>query len=72
AQGVRRVVLGGGCFFNPILRERVQAALAAQDLQVLQAGSRGCGDAALAWGQAWVATRQLQALATHEETSACA
>lgn len=72
AQRVRRVVLGGGCFFNPILRGRVQAALAAQGLQVLQAGSRGCGDAALAWGQAWVAARQLQVLATDEETRACA
>jgi hydrogenase maturation protein HypF len=70
---VRTAVLGGGCFFNSILRERVLRRLQLAGLQVFQTGSHGCGDAGLAIGQAWVAAQQLtqpQTLAL--ETVPCA
>lgn len=59
AHGVEQVCLGGGCFFNRILRERVHRQLRQAGLRVYLPGARGCGDAALALGQAWVAARQL-------------
>ena len=59
AQGCARVCLGGGCFANRILRERVTARLQSAGLTVLSPCAHGCGDAALALGQAWVAQRQL-------------
>lgn len=55
ARGVRRVVLGGGCFFNQILSHRIKSGLQAKGLQVYAAQALSCGDAALALGQAWVA-----------------
>lgn len=54
-RGCRDVALGGGCFFNRILRERVTATLKEAGLAVHAPGAIGCGDAALALGQAWVA-----------------
>ncbi len=72
AHGVTRVCLGGGCFFNRILRERVSQLLQQAGLQVLLPGTRGCGDAALALGQAWVAAQQLAAHPTNStEISTC-
>ena len=59
AHGVTTVCLGGGCFFNRILRERVTARLQAAQLRVLRPIDKGCGDAGLALGQAWVAARQI-------------
>ena len=59
AHGSTTVCLGGGCFFNRILRERVTARLQAAQLRVLRPIDKGCGDAGLALGQAWVAARQL-------------
>jgi hydrogenase maturation protein HypF len=53
------VCLGGGCFFNRILRERVTARLQAAGLAVFLPIDNGCGDASLALGQAWVAAQQL-------------
>lgn len=53
--GARRVVLGGGCFFNRLLSQQVAEGLAARQLQMLRPGSVGCGDAGLALGQAWAA-----------------
>lgn len=55
--GTRTVCLGGGCWANALLRERVAARLHAQGLRVALPGeqSLGCGDAGLALGQAWVA-----------------
>lgn len=52
------VVLGGGCFFNRILSERVQRGLVAAGLRAWRSALVGCGDAGLALGQAWVAALQ--------------
>ncbi|MDR7096596.1 carbamoyltransferase HypF [Hydrogenophaga laconesensis] len=76
--GTRTVCLGGGCFFNRVLRERVIERLRAAGLEVHLPGASGCGDAGLALGQAWVAARQLEVGTpqnndTHEkETQPCA
>jgi hydrogenase maturation protein HypF len=56
---VRDVALGGGCFFNRILTQRIVSQLEQAGLNVLQAESLSCGDAGLALGQAWVARRML-------------
>lgn len=74
-RGTRTATLGGGCFFNRILRERCVQRLQAAGLQVFQAGPQGCGDAGLAIGQAWVAAQQrmTSSTASHvEETLPCA
>jgi hydrogenase maturation protein HypF len=66
--------LGGGCFFNRILRERIIQRLTAAGLTVYQPGKQGCGDAGLAIGQAWVVAQQLGS-ARHpciEENVSCA
>ena len=59
AQGCTVVCLGGGCFANRILRERVTARLQSAGFAVLSPRVNSCGDAGLALGQAWVAQRQL-------------
>ncbi|MEZ5703325.1 MAG: carbamoyltransferase HypF [Burkholderiaceae bacterium] len=59
AHGSTTVCLGGGCFFNRILRERVTARLQSAGCTVVRPGDKGCGDAALALGQAWVVAQQL-------------
>jgi hydrogenase maturation protein HypF len=56
---LREVALGGGCFFNRILTQRVVSQLESAGLNVLQTKSLSCGDAGLALGQAWVARRML-------------
>jgi hydrogenase maturation protein HypF len=66
AHGTRTVCLGGGCFFNRVLRERVSERLRAAGLAVHLPGASGCGDAGLALGQAWVAARQLEAGTSHD------
>jgi hydrogenase maturation protein HypF len=53
--GTKTVVLGGGCFFNKVLSERLSMTLADAGVAVLRPQSVGCGDAGLALGQAWVA-----------------
>jgi hydrogenase maturation protein HypF len=53
--GVRTVALGGGCFLNRVLSQRVVAVLAGAGLRVLRPATAGCGDGGLALGQAWVA-----------------
>lgn len=58
AHGAAQVLLGGGCFFNRLLAERVPALLRARGLQALLPRSFSCGDAGLALGQAWVAAHQ--------------
>ena len=59
AHGCTVVCLGGGCFANRILRERVTARLQSAGFAVLSPRINSCGDAGLALGQAWVAQRQL-------------
>jgi hydrogenase maturation protein HypF len=54
------VALGGGCFFNRILTQRIVLQLESAGLNVLQAKSLSCGDAGLALGQAWVAERSVE------------
>ncbi|UIF88304.1 carbamoyltransferase HypF (plasmid) [Cupriavidus necator] len=75
--GTATVCLGGGCFFNRVLRERVLARLQGAGLCVHLSSATGCGDAGLALGQAWVATRLIGATALqnipHEkDTEPCA
>lgn len=75
--GTDTVALGGGCFFNTILRERVTAALRPNGLRVLRPERVNCGDAGLALGQAWVAAHSVvssggDAAAAIEEMQACA
>ena len=53
--GAGTVVLGGGCFMNRVLTERLAARLQARGLAVHAPQSTPCGDAGLALGQAWVA-----------------
>ncbi len=53
--GATQVALGGGCFFNRVLRHELSRGLRAAGLSVLQPGPAGFGDAGLALGQAWVA-----------------
>lgn len=55
AHGTRSVVLGGGCFVNQVLADRLGAALRRAGLAVFQQHGAGCGDAGLALGQAWIA-----------------
>jgi hydrogenase maturation protein HypF len=56
---ITHVALGGGCFFNHILKDAIVAQLEAAGLNVLQTRSLSCGDAGLALGQAWVAARSV-------------
>ena len=74
ARGTRTAALGGGCFFNRILRERVEQRLTSARLTVVQTGAKGCGDAGLAIGQAWVAAQTLapSQQPSVEETLSCA
>jgi hydrogenase maturation protein HypF len=48
-------VLGGGCFVNQVLADRLGAALRRAGLAVFEPHGAGCGDAGLALGQAWIA-----------------
>ena len=61
--GCATVCLGGGCFFNRILCERVTVRLQSAGLTVLRPEAHSCGDAGLALGQAWVAQRVCMATA---------
>ena len=73
-RGSRDVCLGGGCFFNRILRERVTTRLQAAALRVHRPLDKGCGDAGLALGQAWVAAQQWAAIPQNissKETEPC-
>jgi hydrogenase maturation protein HypF len=55
------VVLGGGCFVNRLLRERLILGLQSAGLGVLLPSSESFGDVGLALGQAWVAEQRLSA-----------
>lgn len=74
-RGARTVCLGGGCFFNRVLSERVGTGLRQAGLTVLRQHSPGCGDAGLALGQAWVAAQRLASAtldADRREAETCA
>ena len=60
-QGTRRVVLGGGCFHNRVLRAELHARLRAAGLEVAAPALAGPGDAGIAAGQAWAAAWTLAA-----------
>ncbi len=55
ANGLDDVVLGGGCFANRVLLERLSGTLGGAGLRVHALPAPRCGDAGLALGQAWVA-----------------
>ena len=71
---VSTVCLGGGCFANQLLTNRVTAGLQQRGLHVLLPQQHSCGDAGLALGQAWVVahlTNATNLIATHAH-STCA
>lgn len=73
-EGVARIALVGGCFFNALLRDRVSQGLQAHGLQVCLPRQVSCGDAGLALGQAWAAAHRAsaeRALASPEPLTAC-
>ena len=59
AHQITDVALGGGCFFNRILKDAIVSQFEMAGLNVLQTKSLSCGDAGLALGQAWVAKHVL-------------
>lgn len=73
--GLHDVVLGGGCFFNRILKQAIVAPLQSVGLRVWCAQALSTGDAGLALGQAWVAAQHLKAqggVKFKQETLPCA
>lgn len=76
AKACRTICLGGGCFFNRVLRERTVSRLRAAGLKTCLPLEMGCGDAGLALGQAWVAAQRLARADLPEEiekeTQTCA
>jgi hydrogenase maturation protein HypF len=60
-RNVRTVVLGGGCFLNRVLRERLTRSLEDAGLTVRRPDTVPCGDAGLALGQAWIAACEVGA-----------
>jgi hydrogenase maturation protein HypF len=69
AQGIRSVVLSGGCFFNRVLTSLVTRGLEARGLTALLPHSVSCGDAGLALGQAWAASLGLDAQLGHKQAA---
>ncbi len=69
---VSTIALGGGCFFNRIIRTHLTQQLTAQGLRVLLPATVSCGDDALALGQAWVASTQSGVVKHHtSEVTLC-
>lgn len=66
------IALGGGCFFNRILSERLRAELERRNLRAVMPQDVSCGDAGLALGQAWVAAHHVRAASpTMNEVKQC-
>jgi len=57
---VSAVALGGGCFMNRLLRQKISQAVSRAGLDVLTPAEMEVGDAGVALGQAWVAANVLQ------------
>ncbi len=55
SDGIRDIVLSGGCMANLVLSSLLQKALNRAGLRVYQPRQAGCGDVGLALGQAWIA-----------------
>jgi len=53
--GVTRIALGGGCFFNKVLRQELVADLTRRGLRPLLPIQASPGDPGLSLGQAWIA-----------------
>ena len=76
--GLGAVALSGGCFFNRILRTRMQERFTQAGLVVHLPVDAAYGDAGLCLGQAWVAAHSLNNSLNHniytrpERTSLCA
>lgn len=66
------VCLGGGCFANAVLTDRVTRQLQGRGLRVLRPQRHACGDAGLALGQAWVAARRPTPTHVPDESRPCA
>jgi len=58
--GIRRVALGGGCFLNRILSERLRARLEREAIEVLEAERVPPNDGGISLGQAWVAMQGME------------
>jgi hydrogenase maturation protein HypF len=56
---ISAIALSGGCFFNRILRTRMQEAIGQAGLTVHLPNESAYGDAGIALGQAWVAAHSL-------------
>jgi hydrogenase maturation protein HypF len=66
---ISAIAFSGGCFFNRILRTRMQEALTQAGLTVLLPIDSAYGDAGLALGQAWIAAHSLRSMTSSTTNS---
>ena len=66
---VSAVALGGGCFMNRLLRQKITQVVSDAGREVLTPVELNVGDAGLALGQAWVAASLLQETKAVEHVS---